>query len=173
VSVNRNQPRRPKGTPVGGQWDRFAGGGPAVARLDDDPLFTTIFVDDGIAEVEMGDCENLDDVLKHYNDPNHEIRTLRLKDPLGNEVLVPVRVLASARKRGYSNDDIFTVLANYHRFHRREDDLDMYVGFNLSSVEIEVGVANDNPKEYRAVHAMPVRLKYAPTKPSSKAKRRY
>lgn len=73
-------------------------------------------------------------------------------------------IIASARKRGYSDDDIRHVVANAIRVVHQDDDMVMHVGATSSGHVLEVGVITSAEGIRIAAHAMKCRQKYLPTK---------
>jgi len=73
-----------------------------------------------------------------------------------------VRVIPSARKRGYSDEDLFHALRNYMDAFDGTDDLVLYVGPALDGSLIEVDVADEDSDDPRIVHAMPARQQFRP-----------
>lgn len=69
-----------------------------------------------------------------------------------------LRVIDSARKHGFADDDLFHALRNILRV-IPEDGLIIYIGPAQDGTVLEVGVVADDEDE-RVVHAMKARRKY-------------
>lgn len=76
------------------------------------------------------------------------------------------RIIDSARKRGFSDPDIFHALRHFLIEHSDQGDhhITVFVGPAQDGTLLEVGVIEDK-EEDRVIHAMRVRPKYLPRSP--------
>jgi cobalamin biosynthesis protein CbiD len=82
---------------------------------------------------------------------------------------VELPILDSARKRGYSDEDLLHAVAFAVRIYRQDDGLVMFVGPDRAGRVMEVGVAVLRDGNQAIIHAMrPARQKFLPTKPQRK-----
>lgn len=74
-----------------------------------------------------------------------------------------MRITASARKRGISDEDMLHAIEHYLRAFtdQGEQELVMFIGPARSGAVLEVGVIEDDD-DPRIIHAMPARAKFWP-----------
>ena len=72
-----------------------------------------------------------------------------------------MRIAATARQHGITDDDIWHALHNYMRVYEDEGEVAMFIGPARNGAVLEIGVVLDD-EDPRIIHAMKSRKKYWP-----------